>query len=106
VGSEVLERGENAKSSVVVKVRMEVPQSMLMWCSSVCSRQSRIESSCWDRLSQVDSMSETKRTRRSDITMIAVTDNDSHGASGKGHKIGIENEKVVGGAEDLGVACD
>jgi hypothetical protein len=45
-------------------------------------------------------------TRRSDITMIAVTDNDGYDASGKGHKIGIENEKVVGGAEDLGVACD
>jgi len=38
--------------------------------------------------------------------MTAVTDNDGHGFSGKGHKSRIENEKVVVGAEDLGVGCD
>jgi hypothetical protein len=49
-------------------------------------------------------MSETliKRTRRSDITMIAVTDNDGHDASGKGHKIGIENEKSGWGSGGSG----
>jgi len=47
-----------------------------------------------------------KRTLHSDIMMTAITDNDDHGVSGKGHKMGIENEKVVVGAEDFGVGCD
>jgi len=38
--------------------------------------------------------------------MAAVTDNDGHGVSGKGHRIRIEDEKVVVGAADLRVGCD
>ena len=56
IEGKALERGEDAKSSAMVEVRMEVAQSMMTWCSSVywmCSRQPRLENSCWDHLSQV-----------------------------------------------------
>jgi len=52
VGCEELERGENAKPSVMVAVRMEVPESRCSSAKWPCSRQPRLGSSYWDPLAQ------------------------------------------------------